>query len=72
MILSKDQRAAIDSRLATYIRLATDADKRGFHARCERYNDHHDALWIAAARVDEGTADAADLKLVMQALDLSL
>lgn len=72
MILSEHQRATIEARLNAYIRLAADADKRGLHARCERFNDHHDALFIAAAHVNEGTANAADLKLVTDALDLSL
>lgn len=72
MILSDHQRATIQARLDAYIKLAADADKRGLHSRCERYNDHHDALFIAAARLDEGVADAAELKLVADVLDLSL
>jgi len=72
MILSFHQREIIDARLNELIRLAFNADANGRHRECERLNDRHDALFIAAARLDEGTADAADLRLVCDVLEINL
>jgi hypothetical protein len=72
MILSNHQRATIQARLDTFIRLAADADKRGLHKRCERYNDHHDALLMALARLDDGRGDLADQRLVCDVLGIKV
>jgi len=72
MILTPYQRDIIDARLNELIRRAVDADAHGRHRECERFNDRHDALFIAAAHLDAGTADAADLRLVCDVLEINL
>ncbi len=72
MILSFHQREIIDARLNELIRRAFDADAHGRHRECERLNDRHDALFIAVGHLDAGTADAADLRLVCEVLEINL